>query len=284
MSETSLVTVYIPTYNRRALLERAVESVLNQTYTNLEVIIVDDCSPDDTLDYLAQVAKKDSRVRYFQNEKNSGACVSRNKAIMEAKGEFITGLDDDDYFLMFHIEGYVKKWRSCSEEKNLVCLYPDLHIKTRSGHRIKSRISSINDRKLLLVGNYIGNQVFARASLFRENLFYEKMPAWQDLECWYRMLKSGIAMNAKLQTYIVDISHEHERITESKGDVIRKAHGVFARSNNLNKKESCVLYSQYFGYFPEQLKFHKLILMARCKFSFNYWLMLSKRYLSRWFN
>src|SRR5690606_27763972 len=107
-----LVTVYIPTYNRVELLKRAVDSVRNQTYKNLEIIIVDDCSKDSTHEYLAEISKKDSRIKYFIKEKNSGACVSRNIAIKNAKGDFITGLDDDDYFTLDRVEIFVKSWDS----------------------------------------------------------------------------------------------------------------------------------------------------------------------------
>ena len=67
MSDQSpLVTVYIPTYNRVDLLKRAVESVRNQTYTNLEIIIVDDCSTDNTQEYLKEISNLDQRIRYFK--------------------------------------------------------------------------------------------------------------------------------------------------------------------------------------------------------------------------
>ncbi|WP_158650917.1 glycosyltransferase family 2 protein, partial [Acinetobacter indicus] len=111
-----LVTVYIPTYNRLELLQRAVKSVQEQTYHNLEIIIVDDCSTDGTHEYLEKVSKEDKRVRYFLKEKNSGACVSRNIAIKNSKGEFITGLDDDDYFERNRIEIFLHKWFSYSEK------------------------------------------------------------------------------------------------------------------------------------------------------------------------
>lgn len=88
-----LVTVYMPTYNRVDLLQRAVESVLSQDYKNIELIVVDDNSTDDTHKYLSKIVEEDSHFRYFINEKNSGACISRNKAIFSTNGEFITGLD-----------------------------------------------------------------------------------------------------------------------------------------------------------------------------------------------
>lgn len=210
MSDTQLVTVYIPTYNRCGLLERAVESVLNQTYTNLEVIIVDDCSPDDTLDYLAKVAKKDNRVRYFQNKKNSGACVARNKAIMEAKGEFITGLDDDDYFLPERIENFVNNIHS---ENHEVQYSNYILINNESNKKIKRKPKKIMQNNLL-VSNYIGNQVFCRTYILRSVMFDIHIKKFQDLDCWYRLLHNISAKNSGKFDYVIDHSHPHERITK----------------------------------------------------------------------
>ena len=108
-----LVTVYIPTYNRKFLLERAILSVLNQTYHNIEVIVVDDGSIDGTRELLVEMAKKDNRLHYYFKENNSGACKSRNIAIANANGFFITGLDDDDYFEKNRVESFVEYFLNC---------------------------------------------------------------------------------------------------------------------------------------------------------------------------
>ena len=89
-------SVIIPTYNRREFLADAINSVLSQTQTSLEVIVVDDCSTDSTADYVKSIA--DERVRYFRNEKNSGQEVSRMNGLRQARGKYITFLDDDDYY------------------------------------------------------------------------------------------------------------------------------------------------------------------------------------------
>src|SRR3954466_15167188 len=93
-----LVSVYIPTRNRRALVERAIKAVLEQDYRELEVIVVDDASTDDTPAFLKAAAAADSRLTFFANDRPSGAPAARNRAIAAAKGAFVTGLDDDDYF------------------------------------------------------------------------------------------------------------------------------------------------------------------------------------------
>ena len=94
MLDTPKVSVIITTYNRAGLLPRAVNSVLAQTYDDYEVIIVDDCSTDDTQQVVAKFA--DSRIRHFRHEVNRGASGARNTGIANARGEYIAFLDDDD--------------------------------------------------------------------------------------------------------------------------------------------------------------------------------------------
>lgn len=90
-----LISVIMPSYNTASYIEESVQSVLNQTYRNLELIIVDDCSTDNT-DEVVQHLLGDKRIRYYKNNENSGAAVSRNRALREAKGRWIAFLDSDD--------------------------------------------------------------------------------------------------------------------------------------------------------------------------------------------
>lgn len=92
MSE--LVSVIMPSYNTARFIGSTIESVLAQTYTNFEIIIVDDCSTDDTDKIVGSF--DDRRIKYLKNEVNGGAAVCRNRALREAKGEYIAFLDSDD--------------------------------------------------------------------------------------------------------------------------------------------------------------------------------------------
>ncbi len=89
-----LVSVIMPSWNTSNFIAESIESVIDQTYENWELIIVDDCSTDNTDEVVAKF--KDKRIRYFKNEKNSGAALSRNRALREARGEWIAFLDSDD--------------------------------------------------------------------------------------------------------------------------------------------------------------------------------------------
>jgi len=91
------VSVIIPTYNAKETIEKTVSSVLHQTEQNFEIIIVDDVSKDNTYAILKHIAKQDSRISVFENERNSKSAYTRNVAISKAQGTFIMQLDDDDY-------------------------------------------------------------------------------------------------------------------------------------------------------------------------------------------
>lgn len=95
-----IVTIVLPTYNRAVLLSRAIKSVINQTYTDWELLVIDDASTDNTQAVLSDWAAKDSRIRVIRNEKNSYPDISKilNKGIELARGKYIARLDDDDYW------------------------------------------------------------------------------------------------------------------------------------------------------------------------------------------
>lgn len=91
----NLVSIIMPSYNTGRFISETIESVLAQSYTNWELIIVDDCSKDNTDEVVNQYFA-DTRIRYIKNEINSGAAISRNRALREAKGKWIAFLDSDD--------------------------------------------------------------------------------------------------------------------------------------------------------------------------------------------
>lgn len=91
-----LVSIIMPSYNCGQYVENTIHSVQAQTYQNWEIIFVDDCSTDDTMDRVLAMKKEDDRIHLFRNSSNSGAAVSRNTALCQAKGRWIAFLDSDD--------------------------------------------------------------------------------------------------------------------------------------------------------------------------------------------
>ena len=91
-----LVSIITPSYNSSRFISQTIQSVLNQTYSNFEMIIVDDCSADNTSEIIKKHQKEDDRIHFIQLEENSGPAIARNKGIEKATGSFMTFLDADD--------------------------------------------------------------------------------------------------------------------------------------------------------------------------------------------
>lgn len=120
MNKNPTVSVIIPTYNRAHLVGRAIQSVLNQTYKDFELIIVDDGSTDNTEDIIKKYQKKDERIKYIRRKKNKGGSVARNTGINAAIGEYIAFLDSDDEWLTEKLERQMKVFKSTSSEVGVV--------------------------------------------------------------------------------------------------------------------------------------------------------------------
>ncbi|TNV18975.1 colanic acid biosynthesis glycosyltransferase WcaA [Buttiauxella sp. B2] len=212
-----LISIYMPTWNRQQLAIRAINSVLRQDYEHWEMLIVDDCSS--SFEQLQRFVEElgDKRVRYIRNDFNSGACSVRNQAISQAKGELITGIDDDDewtpnrlsVFLehkhqlvthaFLYANDYVCEGQVYSQPASLP-LYP------------KSPFSL----KLFYKRNIIGNQVFTYASRFRACLFDTSLAAAQDYDIFLRMVvEYGQPWKVEEATQILHINHGEMQITKS---------------------------------------------------------------------
>ena len=102
-----LVSIIMPSWNTAKFIEKSIQCVINQTYENWELLIVDDCSTDNTNE-VVEPFLYDSRIKYLHNEKNSGAALTRNRAMREAQGEWIAFLDSDDLWTPAKLEKQVK--------------------------------------------------------------------------------------------------------------------------------------------------------------------------------
>lgn len=182
--EEALVSVVIPTYNRADRLEKAVRSVLEQTYSNLEVIVVDDGSTDHTRQVIEEI--QDLRLHYVW-QKNSGACVARNYGVTQARGSYIAFHDSDDIWYPDKLEKQMKQLQKKKADV-IVC---KLAMRRADGtitfypKRIKKGFVS---PRADLFG--IGTQtIVARAQVLKAEPFFTKLPRYQDLEWIYRVVQ-----------------------------------------------------------------------------------------------
>lgn len=263
MNDTPLITIYMPTHNRSSLIGRAIDSVIKQTYQNWELVIVDDCSIDDTENVIKEYIKKDPRIKYIKNETNMGACFSRNRAINTAQGDFITGLDDDDYFLPNRLEVFLKQWYLLPKDKIFIFsqyyfLQGDDLIDGGIGRKLK------NNRRLkqkdMLIKNFVGTQIFARlCEIKKTDLFDVNLPMWQDYEFFYRLLSLGFGYSVHEKTYVIDQNHDMGRISDNKGKKLLYTYEYFLKKHNLNSLERVLLKNFLFYYDDKYIKIKPLI-------------------------
>lgn len=108
MTTAGLVSIITPTYNCGPFIAETILSAQAQTYGDWEMIIVDDCSTDDTQAIVEEFMRNDNRIRYYRNERNSGAALTRNRALREARGRWIAFLDSDDVWLPTKLQRQVE--------------------------------------------------------------------------------------------------------------------------------------------------------------------------------
>lgn len=208
-----LVTVYIPTRNRLELLNRAVQSCLKQSFTDFEIIIVDDASDEITRIGVAHLVTLDPRIKVLQLESPQGACAARNLAIAEAQGKYLTGLDDDDEFMPQRLQRLLEVFQSHPKASFISSGY---RIKAASGQMLTSsrgeRVITLDD---LLYANVVGNQVMTTTAAMQAiGGFDVHLPSCQDYDTWIRLVHQfGAGYRCADISYIVHQDHGSQRIS-----------------------------------------------------------------------
>lgn len=242
-----LVSIYIPTRDRSSLVARAIDSVLNQDVTEVEILAVDDGSMDTHRENLCARYKDQENVRIICNQTSRGAGFARNLAIEQATGKFITGLDDDDWFEPDRLRGLIERWDRGMED--LSALFTAVRYRTARGERI-SRVPATIDFERLLMGNYIGNQVFTLTSRLQEiGGFDVGLPAMQDFETWLRLTgRFGPAVGLATPSYVVDMTHGDERISEKPVSILQEAYDLIYTKHDLTDKQAKKMKALLFSY------------------------------------
>ncbi|WP_423760190.1 glycosyltransferase [Burkholderia sp. NLJ2] len=251
------VAIIIPTRNRRALLARALQSVFCQTYAQIEVIVVNDGSTDDTRAFLDALAAREARLTVRHNERSMGAPAARNLAIGLSDAGFVTGLDDDDEFLPTRIESLVSAWHALDRRSgNVACLFTESVMfdgVTRAVTRDRKESVSYPD---LFRHNFIGNQIFCPTQRVRAIGCYDTaLPAWQDLDLFMRITKTyGSARRISDASYVCYADDRPDRISKNSAS-LRQAFDLICRkhaevSGRLHHQLYMQIFSQFYGTRP----------------------------------
>lgn len=198
-----LVSIIIPSYNSELFISETITSVLNQTYKNFELIIVDDNSIDDSLNIIKKFAKNDDRIKLVCLKLNSGVANARNIGLENSSGDYIAFLDSDD------------KWYSNKLEEQLnFMILNNYHFTFTSYNKFDNSGNILNlvkapykiDYKILLRTNYMGCLTVMISKRYLENLFFPLNTKREDYAMWLMVIKkAGYAygLNKNLAQYRV---------------------------------------------------------------------------------
>lgn len=188
-----LVSVIIPTFNRMHTLGRAIRSVLNQTYHNFELLIIDDASQDDTENIVSSF--HDPRICYFRLSENLGGAVARNEGISMARGEYIAFLDSDDEWLSEKLEIQIRLFNELDDDAGLIyaglrCLDDNANFIEEYFFKFHAKTGALLNE--LLVNNFIGSfssVVIKRKYLKMVGGLDPTFKSCQDWELYIRLSK-----------------------------------------------------------------------------------------------
>ena len=228
--EKNKVSIIMPAYNSAKFIKESIDSVLQQTYRNWELVIFDDLSTDNTMEILKEYSIKDERIRVFQNDKNSGAAISRNNAIKEAKGRFIAFLDSDDIWIKDKLTVQIK----FMEDNN----YPfscTKYGKIDEESNILKKVVKVREKSTYkkILTNVPGNLTVIYDTKYIEKTYIPDIKKRNDLLMWLRVSKKTKYL------YGLDMLLAYHRIrsgsiSSDKRKLIKYQWQVYRKHENLN--------------------------------------------------
>lgn len=263
-----LISIIIPCYNIENYIEKCIESIENQTYKDIEIIAVDDCSKDGTIVKLKELQERYSNLQVYQNDKNRGAAYSRNFAIKKAKGEYIGFVDSDDYIT----DDYYEKLMETAEKEKADLVATDIEIvyENNSNAPILSRACLGEVTKFNLVNNGLA------ASPCNKIIKKELIEKYPFLEGKINEDVASILpaiVKAKKVAYVQGIKYfyvqrnnsvQNEEVTTKRLEMFDSINTCFERikdDKDFKKYQSAILYQQvlllYMVIIPKQKDYEK---------------------------
>lgn len=184
--EPTLVSIITPTYNSEEFISETMNSIINQTYQNWELLITDDCSNDNTVEIVKQYILKDKRIKLFELKDNSGAGVARNNSIKNAKGRYIAFCDSDDKWKPEKLDKQLNFLKS----KSLSFTFCSYDVTNENGDFIKTIKAPLElSFSKLLKNNYVGCLTAIYDQEVLGKLYMSEMRKRQDWTLWLKILK-----------------------------------------------------------------------------------------------
>ena len=237
------ISIIIPVYNGAAFLEQTIQSVINQTYQDWELLLVDDCSKDQSLEIIRRFQEKDKRIRLLLQNKNQGAAEARNRGVNEAKGRYIAYLDADDIWKEDKLQQEVE----FMQQKNASFVFTGYEFADEYG---------VGKGKIVRVPETISyEQALVNTTIFTSTVMFDttgipkeliKMPTIksEDTACWWRILRTGMkayGLNENLVLY----RRPKKSLSSNKVEAVRRIWNLYRKFEKLSIPKSCFLLIQW---------------------------------------
>ena len=291
MSQLPLVSIICHCYNHASYVEECLNSVINQSYKNIELIIVDDCSNDNSVAIIENWLKQNPEVQFIKNSKNLGITKSFNKTVEFTKGEFLIDLAGDDVLLLNCIEEQISAY---NENPNVSLIFGNAELINEKGTTIGYNFPvddnfKVTDKNLqntnyesILKG---GNCMCSVSAMFKKETFlklgkYDESLVYEDLDFWLRLAKKHkIVFIDKILVQKRELSNSLTRHFFQKNNISKKLNNssykilVKAFNSNTNKAEYKALLKRIHNLIIRNLKlmnyylvFQLLILKLKTEF------------------
>lgn len=232
------ISVIIPTYNRESLICRSVKSVLENTYKNIEVIVVDDGSTDNTSEIIKEI--NDKRFKYIKLRKNRGACYARNLGIKKSTGKYIAFQDSDDLFHKDKLEKQIKNLIKNNSDLDFckILIHETNYDAFIPTNELEEKFNKQPFNTLLCSGNFISTQaILAKKEIFNKMQFDTTLPRFQDFDLILRIsnkYKISYTNEALVELYRQEdsISRNSDKLKMACANMIAKKYDLTEENRN----------------------------------------------------
>ncbi|KIA86965.1 glycosyltransferase family 2 protein [Flavobacterium sp. AED] len=229
--EIPLVSIITPSFNSEKFIAETIQSVQNQTYQNWEMIIVDDCSSDETVSIVTKMTLLDNRIQLFQSEKNSGTGIARNTALTKCKGRYISFLDADDLWKPQKLEKQIDFLKT----NNLPFTFTFYDCIDEEGKSLNKTVEAprnLSYRQLFFC-NYVGNLTGIYDVNYFGKIAISSIRKRQDWMLWLTILKK-IKTAQPITESLAFYRIRENSISASKLDLLKHNFAVYRTFHGFN--------------------------------------------------
>ncbi len=242
---TDLVSIVVPVYNAERFIEETIQTVLNQTYTNWELILVDDKSTDDSIALITPYVKKDRRIKLLRNETNLYAALTRNKGINEAKGRYVAFLDADDLWSPDKLEQQVSFMQKQGCEFSFTS-YEFINTEgIPSGKQVKVPSTLTYKQALKNTIIFTSTVMFDMCKLNQSQIEMPNVRRGQDTATWWKVLKLTNSKALGINNVLSFYRRSSGTVSSNKIIALKRTWYIYRKIEQLNIIASIYYFSNY---------------------------------------